>query len=88
MILWHWLKRWERRYIDEQVVKKVGLCQEKLKWWSKKSFSNVTWEIPEKKRQMKKAELAALNGNNADLMVKLKEELANLLSEEEKMQHQ
>lgn len=66
----------------------MGLCQEKSKWWSKKSFSNVTWEIPEKKRQMKKVELVAINGNNADLMVKLREELANLLSKEEKMWHQ
>ena len=75
MILWHWLKRWERRYIDEQGGKKGG-------------FSNVTWEIPEKKRQMKKVELVAINGNNEDLMVKLREELANLLSKEEKMWHQ
>ena len=70
------------------VVEKVGMCQEKLKWWSRRCFGNVTWEIAKKKRQMRKAEDAALNGNNVGLMVKLKEELSSLLVKEEKMWHQ
>ena len=37
---------------------------------------------------MRKAEDAALNGNNVELMVKLKEELSSLLVKEEKMWHQ
>lgn len=69
------------------VVEKVGMCQEKLKLWSIRCLSNVTLEIADKKRQMRKVEDVALNGNNVELMVKLKEELLGLLVKEEKMWH-
>ena len=56
------------------VVDKVGNCQEKLKWWSTRFFSNITWEIEKEKkkkqkqkRRMGEAEVAALAGNNVDL---------------------
>ena len=32
-----------------RVIKMVGSCQEKLKRWSRYCFSNITWEIAEKK---------------------------------------
>lgn len=70
------------------VMEKVGKCQEKLKWWSMRCFSNITWEIAETKRRMREAEVAALAGNNVDLLVKLKFDLAGLLVKEEKMWQQ
>ena len=33
-----------------KVVKKVERCQEKFKKWSRCCFSNITWEIAEKRR--------------------------------------
>ena len=45
-----------------RVIKKVGSCQEKLKRWSRYCFSNITWEIAEKKKQMKHVERTAING--------------------------
>ena len=62
-----------------KVVEKVGRCQEKLKWWSTRCFSNITWEIAKEKktkkqkkkqkqkRRMGEAEVVALAGNNVDL---------------------
>ena len=36
-----------------KVVEKVGRCQEKLKWWSTRCFSNITWEIAKEKKNKK-----------------------------------
>lgn len=33
------------------VVNKVGKCQANLKWWSKRCFKNVTWEIAKKRKE-------------------------------------
>ena len=70
------------------VVDKVGNCQEKLKWWSRRCFGNINWEIAEKKRKMKEAEVSGLHGNNVEIFVQLKNELAGLLVKEEQMWHQ
>ena len=38
-----------------KVVEKVGRCQEKLKWWSTRCFSNITWEIAKEKKNKNKS---------------------------------
>ena len=43
-----------------RVIGKVGKFQEKLKWWSKRCFSNIMWETTEIKRRMREVEVAAL----------------------------
>ena len=67
------------------VVNKVGKCQVKLKMWSKRCFKNVTWEIAQKKKRMREAENSALQGNNVELVAKLKGEFVGLLANEEQM---
>ena len=71
-----------------QVVDKVGKCQTKLKWWSKRCFGNITWEIAEKKKRMKEAEELAIHGSNVEMLVQLKNELADLLVKEKQMWQQ
>lgn len=64
---------------------KLGNCQKKLKWWSKRCFGNITWEVVEKRKRIRAAEDSVLQGNNVELLVKLKIELAGLLMKEEQM---
>lgn len=71
-----------------KVVRKVEICQEKLKRWSRCCFSNVTWEIAKKKRLMKEVEEVALRGGGGATLVNLKQELAGLLVTEEKLWQQ
>ena len=66
-------------------MNKVGKCQMKLKWWSKRYFKNVTWEIGEKKKKLREAEALALRGDNIDEVVKLKGELVGLIAKEKQM---
>lgn len=68
-----------------KVVTKVKRCQEKLKWWSKRCFGNITHEIAKKKKQLRKAEEVAFWESSVEQMVKLKEELAELILKEEKL---
>lgn len=68
-----------------KVMKKLGVCQNKLQWWSRKCFEIITKELVEKRQQRRRAKEAALSGSNAELMVKLKCELFSLLMKEEKM---
>lgn len=60
----------------------------KLKMWSKWCFKNVTWEIAQKKKRMREAKNSALQGNNVELVAKLKGELVGLLAKEEQMWQQ
>ena len=71
-----------------RVLAKVGKCQTNLKWWSKRYFGNITWEIVDKKRKMKEAEVSAVNGGNVEYLVQLKNELASLIVKEEQMWQQ
>lgn len=60
----------------------------KNKKWCRRCFGNINWEIAEKKRKMKEAEVSTLHGNNVEIWVQLKNELASLLVKEEQMWHQ
>ncbi|XP_023883465.1 uncharacterized protein LOC111995767 [Quercus suber] len=71
-----------------KVVKKVERCQGKLKKWSRCCFSNITWEIAEKKKQMVQVERTVINGGDGAALVQLKQELAGLLVKEEKLWQQ
>ena len=71
-----------------RVLAKVGKCQTNLKWWSKRYFGNITWEIADKKRKMKEGEVSAMNGGNVEYLVQLKNELASLIVKEEQMWQQ
>lgn len=71
-----------------KVVQKIGACQNKLQWWSKNCFGNITQQLVEKKKFLKKAEEVALRGGDTFGMIGLKVEISGLLTLEEKMWHQ
>ena len=71
-----------------RVESKIGYCQSKLKWWSRAAIGNITRHLKEKKEQLRKAEDAAINGKSMGKVFRLKREINDLLSKEEKMWRQ
>ena len=71
-----------------RVESKIGYCQSKLKWWSRVAIGNITWQLKEKKEQLRKAEDVAINGKSMGKVFRLNREINDLLSKEEKMWRQ
>ena len=68
-----------------RVEGKISKCQTKLKWWSRVAIGNITWLLKEKKLLLRKAEDAATTGGPMNRVLRLKREINDLLSKEEKM---
>ena len=65
---------------------KITHCQAKLKWWSRMAIGNITRLLKEKKKELlRKAEEAAIAGRSMNRVLRLKKEINDLLSKEEKM---
>lgn len=71
-----------------RVEGKIGHCQSKLKWWSRVTGGNITRQLKEKKEQLRKAEDAAVGGNSMGRVFRLKRQINDLLSKEQKMWRQ
>ncbi|XP_050253672.1 uncharacterized protein LOC126699744 [Quercus robur] len=71
-----------------RVEGKIGRCQSKLTWWSRLAIGNITRQLKEKKVQLRKAEDAAIVGKSMSRVFRLKREINDLLSKEEKMWRQ
>ena len=63
---------------------KITNCQTKLKWWSRVAIGNITWLLKEKKLLLRKAKDAAITGGSMNRVLRLKREINDLLSKEEK----
>ena len=72
----------------DKVTGKIKRCQSSFKWWSKKSFGNVTRQLIEKKKMLKQAESVAVQGGNVETGHQLKHEIQRLLLVEEKLWQQ
>ena len=68
-----------------RVEGKISKCQTKLKWWSRVAIGNITRLLKEKKLLLCKAEDAATTGGPINRVLRLKREINDLLSKEEKM---
>ena len=68
-----------------RVEGKITKCQTKLKWWSHVAIGNITRLLKEKKLLLRKAEDAATAGGPMNQVLRLKREINDLLSKEEKM---
>ena len=71
-----------------RVEGKIGRCQSKLTWWSRMAIGNITQQLKEKKEQLCKAEDATVNGKSMSRLFRLKREINDLLSKEEKLWRQ
>ena len=68
-----------------RVEGKINHCQTKLKWWSRMEIGNVTKLLKDKKVALRKAEEEAIAGGSIYRVNRLKREINDLLSKEEKM---
>ena len=68
-----------------RVEGKINHCQTKLKWWSRMAIGNITNLLKEKKAALCKAEEEAIAGRSINWVTRLKREINDLLSKEEKM---
>ena len=68
-----------------RVEGKISHCQAKLKWWSRIAIGNITRLLKEKKELLRKAEEVAIAGGSINKVLRLKKEINDLLSKEEKM---
>ena len=68
-----------------RVERKITNCQTKLKWWSCVAIGNITWLLKEKKLLLRMAEDAATTRGSMNQVLRLKREINDLLSKEEKM---
>ena len=74
-----------------RVESKIGYCQSKLKWWSRVAIGNITQQLKDKKKKkekLRKVEDAAISGKSMGRVFRLKREINDLLSKEEKMWRQ
>ena len=62
----------------------MSYFQSKLKWWSWVAIGNITRLLKEKKEMLRKAEDAEMAGRSMNRIRRLKKEINNLLSKEEK----
>ena len=62
-----------------KVEEKLKICQKDLKWWSRRSFGNITCALVEKKNLLKQAEALAMLGGDSSRVVSLKKEIFELL---------
>ena len=67
-----------------RVEGKISYFQSKLKWWSRVAIRNITSLLKEKKEMLRKAEDAEMAGRSMNRIRRLKKEINNLLSKEEK----
>ena len=67
-----------------RVEGKISYFQSKLKWWSRVTIRNITSLLKEKKEMLRKAEDAEMAGRSMNRIRRLKKEINNLLSKEEK----
>ena len=63
---------------------KISYFQSKLKWWSRVAIGNITRLLKEKKEMLRKVEDAEMAGRSMNWIKRLKKEINNLLSKEEK----
>ena len=68
-----------------RVEGKIGHCKKKLKRWSRMAIGNITNLLKEKKAALRKAEEEAIAGRSINRVTRLKREINDLLSKEEKM---
>ena len=69
----------------KKVETKISKCQANLKWWSSKSFGNVTKQLKEKKKRSYGGQRKMRSGCTMEGVLKLKKEINELLVKEEKM---
>ena len=68
-----------------RVEGKINHCQTKLKWWCRMEIGNITKLLKDKKVALRKAEEEAIAGGSIYRVNRLKREINDLLSKEEKM---
>ena len=68
-----------------RVEGKINHCQTKFKWWSRMAIGNITNLLKEKKAALRKADEEAIARRSINRVTRLKREINDLLSKEEKM---
>ena len=71
-----------------RVEGKISHCHAQLKWWSRVAIGNITQLLKEKKKKkelLRKVEDEAIRGRSINRVTRLKREINDLLSKEEKM---
>lgn len=71
-----------------RVEENIKSCQSTLQWWSKNHFQTITQSLNSKKRLLKLIEETAVVSGRIELVLQLKREINDLLSQEEKLWQQ
>lgn len=71
-----------------RVEENIKSCQSTLQWWSKNHFQTITQSLNSKKHLLKLTEETAVVSGRIELVLQLKREINDLLSQEEKLWQQ